>query len=78
MHKTNTHRFFRYAFAFIDVRRAGVHGSGDLTHGERTDIEQLAGGSLAGGRRRRALRFVADNPIALRYLAALLRGSERW
>ena len=76
MHKTETDKFFRYALTFIEARRVDVHAPGGLTRGEREEIERLAGGRLAGGQRVRILEFVADNPTALRYLAALLRGSE--
>jgi hypothetical protein len=77
MHKTDTDMLFRYAFAFIDAHRVAVRSSGDLTRRERTEIEQLAGGRLAGGQRIRILRSLANNPTALRYLAALLRNNER-
>jgi hypothetical protein len=73
MHQTDTDKLFRYAFAFIDAHRVDVRASGDLTGRERAEIEQLAGGRLASGQRIRILRSVANNPTALRYLAALLR-----
>jgi hypothetical protein len=76
MHMTDTDNLFRYAFAFIDAHGIAVRSSGDLTRRERVEIEQLAGGRLAGGQRRRILRSVADNPTALRYLAALMRSNE--
>jgi hypothetical protein len=76
MHKTDTDKLFGYAFTFIDADRVDVHAPGDLTRGERTEIEQLACGKLVGGQRIRLLQRVANNPAALRYLAALLRRNE--
>jgi hypothetical protein len=76
MRMTDTDKLFRYAFAFIDTHRVDVRASGDLTRREQTEIEQLAGGTLAGGQKIRILRSVANNPTALRYLAALLRSNE--
>ena len=73
---TDTHRFFRYAFTFIDACRVDVRASGDLTRGEREELERMATCRLAGRRRMRLLRFAADNSIVLRYLAALLRSRE--
>jgi hypothetical protein len=75
MQQTDTDNLFRYVFMFIDARRVDVRKSGALTHRERTEIEQLARGRVAGGQRSRILRSVANNPTALRYLAALLRGA---
>lgn len=77
MHKTDTDKFFGYAFAFLDAHRIDVCASGDLTRRQRAEIEQLAGGRMEGGQRSRILRLVADNPTAFRYLAALLRRDER-
>ncbi|MBW0000534.1 MAG: hypothetical protein JO015_15655 [Verrucomicrobia bacterium] len=76
MHQTDTEKLLRYAFLSIDARREDVHASGDLTRTERTEIEQLATGTLGSGQRTRLLQSVANNPIALSYLAALLRENE--
>lgn len=76
MHKTDTDKLLRYAFLFIDGRRVNVHASGDLTCTEQTEIEQLARGRLGDSQRMRILRSLANNPTALRYLAALLKANE--
>jgi hypothetical protein len=76
MSKTDTDKLFRYAFTFIDAHWVDVRASGGLTRGERMKIEQLAGGKLTGGEKGRMLQFLADNPAALRYLAALLKSDE--
>jgi hypothetical protein len=78
MHKTDTDKLFRYAFMYMDARWVDLHLREDLTHRERVEIEQLASGRVASGQRIRILRSVANNPMALRYLAALLRGNGGW
>jgi hypothetical protein len=77
MHKIELDQLFGYVFAFIETHRADAHRSGNLTCRERTEIEQLAGGTLAGGQKIHIFRLLAEKPVALRYLGVLLRNNDR-